>query len=231
MRLATFLGLCVVFAACNQATAQSSLFGGGNTSGASGRTNTNLSTGGFGTSASFGTGGGNSLATGGGARGGAGGGLNQPQVTTQIGQLSSTAGQGFIGQQDNANRFIGSQNAGQQSLNAFSRGNMGGAGRDSGNFQGGQVETSTPPIQFSSRIGFDYQPRRLSRNSVTTSRISRSMSRVPGVTINVSGDRTIVLSGRVATENDVKLAEVLARLEPGVDQVVNELTLAGETEN
>jgi osmotically-inducible protein OsmY len=37
--------------------------------------------------------------------------------------------------------------------------------------------------------------------------------------------RTVILQGQVATERDRSLAERMARFEPGVDRVVNELVV------
>ncbi len=56
-------------------------------------------------------------------------------------------------------------------------------------------------------------------------RPSAQIQRLSEVTITMEND-TAVLRGRVATEHDRQLAEILARFEPGIWQVRNNLTVA-----
>jgi len=56
-------------------------------------------------------------------------------------------------------------------------------------------------------------------------RRSDQIRKLSPITVTMQ-DETAILRGRVATENDRQLAELLARFEPGIWQVRNELTVA-----
>lgn len=84
------------------------------------------------------------------------------------------------------------------------------------------------PYRISYTPGFAYSPPSHSelatRLTTRLARLPQIESRVP-IEVAIEG-RTAILRGAVATEHDRELAERLIRLEPGVDQVANELTLA-----
>ncbi len=100
-----------------------------------------------------------------------------------------------------------------------------------GGFGGQNNNTQTPKIRAVLRIGFPID----ARNDATLSQeVSDRFARMPlpknlgNVQISMEG-RTAVLRGQVAAEEDGKLAERLLSLEPGIDAVKNELTIAGQS--
>lgn len=174
-------------------------------------------------------------------------GMAGPQISTQLGELSQTIGQGgFVGGSDTAGRFVGNVQAGQQSIQATQTGTAGRGGQ----FGGGQFGNRGGST-FNQQSGFNQggaQGRRVVRprlqiafehprpattavqtnlNSQFT-RLRTSRPELQGVQIQMGDDREVVLRGRVDSENDKKLAAMLARLEPGVRTVKNEITIAGE---
>ncbi len=109
------------------------------------------------------------------------------------------------------NRNISSQqNRGNQNRNAAS----------------GAQSVPIRPVQV---ISFDVAPR--TGNSIEASLGSdiasaASQGRLPGLSVTADGQGTVTLSGQVATESDRRKAELMARLEPGVRNVVNRITVS-----
>jgi hypothetical protein len=160
-------------------------------------------------------------------------------------QTAGTARQGLVGRGDTAGRFVGSAQAAQQSLGTGANGlgqSLGGQargrGRQSGLFGGGEGNaglgaagggTSAYRIPIpQQKVAFDYTP---PAGGVVSQRISTQFdkvrTRLPVRNTEIFVEEgTVTLRGVVAKESDRKLAEQLVRLEPGVRQVVNELTVA-----
>lgn len=150
----------------------------------------------------------------------------------QFGQLGQNlANAGFIGA--NQNGFIGNRMTGQQSgfsnqmMQAFQGLSRGGSG-----FNNGQIGSQAPKlgIRPTQRIAFNF---RASTPAAATSRVTtqfrRASTRRPelaGVTTVAGDSGRVVLRGTVANDEARQLAAAMARLEPGVDDVVNELTVA-----
>ncbi len=260
---------CAVFSGVHTASAQS-LFGGGGGTQSGGQTSTQYGSSGgtirstsptSGFSSSFGStsqagalnsgglggtgglGGNSGLNAGAGAAGQSG--LTGPQISTQLGALSATIGQGgFIGQADNAGRFIGNQNAGQQSIQGTSmsggqfggsqfgsRGQQGqnGQGQNGFNQQGNFNQQSRRTIRPQQRIAFDYPQRAQAEIQTDLSgqfqRLQTTRPELEGVEVQLAANNQVILRGQVRTEEDKKLAAMLARMEPGVRSVKNELTI------
>jgi osmotically-inducible protein OsmY len=77
-------------------------------------------------------------------------------------------------------------------------------------------------------VNFDYPiPTQVKTQTTLTTRFSKlaNKTQFQGVDIEVDGNR-VILRGEVASPQDSKLATILARLEPGVRTVQNELTVA-----
>lgn len=164
---------------------------------------------------------------------------------------SSGASGGFIGRGDNAGRFVGNANAGQQTVTGGGR-NAGGAnglnslgGGRGGNFSSnpfgqfglgngfnslgntpqGKQRKAVKPQQ---KIAFDYTPLPTPRVTATlTSRYQRLSKReaFSGVEVEVVNG-VATLRGNVLKANDAKLAVILAKLEPGVRSVVSEIAVS-----
>jgi osmotically-inducible protein OsmY len=184
----------------------------------------------------------NALQTGGAAN--AQTGVANPQFNTQMGELSATVGQGaFVGRSDTAGTFVGNRLAGQQSIQAtdvsgvgqfggsqFSGRGQGGFGQGQGGFgQGGFGTQSQRTVRHSLRIAFDHPD--VESTAIQTKlntqfqQFRTSRPELQDVQIQIGSNQEVVLRGRVQSEDDKKLAAMLARLEPGVRTVKNELAV------
>ena len=163
----------------------------------------------------------------------------------QFGQLSNTIGQGFVGRSDNAGRFVGQQQAGQQSTQTRRSfrgvGTTGQPGANSpfgnnrfgqsgGAFGGSSQQTILRPVH---RIAFRYPQRATTAiNTTLQMRFARLAARQPqfrGISVILQGDGEAVLRGTVFSAEDKRLAAHLVRLEPGVRRIRNEITVHSDT--
>jgi BON domain len=255
MRRTPLLVLALVVAWPLAASAQTSSLFGQTSSGTSGRSGGGSTASGFGNSSRSQPGNsslfnnGSSSLTGGGLTGGGltgqngltGGGLTGQasnmsggQQGFQFGQLSETVGTGpFIGRSDNAGRFVGNEFAGQQAAMGAMQALQGlqGLGRSGGGFnnRSNQQQTERLPMRPTQRIAFDYTP---ATPAVATRRVAARfdgiVARRPemnGVSFASDDAGRVVLRGTVANREAGELAAALIRLEPGVRDVVNELTV------
>lgn len=214
--LATF-----AFAALTEASyaQNNSLFG--NTGGTAGRT----------------TGGTGGLGRTGGTAGGLGGNTGGlPNSANLIqgaagGQRAGTGNAGFVGRNSNAGRFVGQQQAGTQNSRANrtfrAAGNTGDPNQVNRNTnQGG---TNQPTVRPVLRIAFQFRPRTVARmNTNFSTRFRQLAARQPrfqGVSFNINPQGEVVLSGTVPSESAKSLAANLARFEPGVRKVKNQLVV------
>ena len=196
---------------------------------------------GMGSSGLGGTGG-TGLGSGGllGSGSGMGSGLGSTGLGTGMGQTGAAGGQQrFVGQQNQA-RFVGQTQAGQQQagLTNAGRGAQGRGGRNArgGNqnqnpftAQGGAGGQQQRTIRPSLKVAIDYP----APTAVTTSKslkgryknVLASRAGMSGVTVETSGS-TVILRGMVDSEDTRRLAATIARLEPGVRTVQNDLTVS-----
>lgn len=164
--------------------------------------------------------------------------LAGPQISTQLGQLSATVGQGgFVGRSDSAGRFVGNAMTGQQSVQGTNVGRAGGRNTNytsqQNNFNNQQTGMlSQRVVRPRLSIAFDYnrRPETTVQTNLSTEfqRLRTNRPSLDGVQVVLGSDRQAVLRGTVPSENDKKLAAMLARMEPGVSSVKNELTIASE---
>ncbi|GAB4146748.1 MAG: hypothetical protein Tsb009_19600 [Planctomycetaceae bacterium] len=219
-----FLGVGLLSISAEDATAQTnSLFGNNGPIGQTGGT-TGRGTGGVGGTGSLT---GNPLNSGG-------------PGATQLGDLSNTINQGgFVGRSDNAGRFVGNANAGQQT-NRSNRTFRGVQGRTTprttggGNFNragfGGTAGTgSTGVFRPVHRVAFRHPVRSSAKINASLNqlvkRLAERSSRFKGLTIASHSNGEVVLRGTVESEATRKLAAAMMKLEPGVRSVKNELTV------
>lgn len=176
---------------------------------------------------------------GGGGLGGGGafgqGGMNNGQ--NAMGQQ----GQGFLGRNTNANNFLGRnvQGQGQNGMMNQNGGNRRG-GNNRGNQNGmmnqqqqggmgvgfGGAQRQAPVIRPRQKVAFDHTPPHLPTVSTKLETRLNKMTALKSsnVKLSVGGEGEVVLTGRVASAERAKVAEIIARQEPGVRSVRNELT-------
>jgi len=222
--------------------------GGGGRSGGSGNTSGGNTSGGLFNQTSGGTGS-QGATNGSNASGGAYSASGNNSTSNSIGQgttaaLGTASGQQimsadsignnpFTGRTDNS-RFIGvrATTTQQPGLNAFNQIFQGlqRAGQQ-GNRNGGQSQSERLPLRPTLRVGFDYKPATATQTVSSpqfVSRFSGIAERRPQLAnVNVASDEAgrVVLRGTVASKESKDLAAALLRLEPGVREVVNEVTV------
>ena len=199
----------------------------GNTGGQTGAANTG------GSAAASAVGGGGGSNVGGAGLGGNTGAVQGPQFNAGDGSLGDQVGQnGFIGRNDNAGRFIGSQFSmqGGSAVQQNNYGSLGGRGSTGGNqsFNATQI-LIRPQI----RVAFEVPlvPPQQVQQRVTTELVKLPVPNVEGVQVQLDERGTTFLSGTVATEHEKKLVEAFVRLEPGVWGIKNQIEIVPAAKN
>ncbi len=168
--------------------------------------------------------------------------------TTGVSGFGQTAGgaglgtprTGFVGRGDNAGRFVGNQLAGQQNVQnrntrQFSElRNRGGGGFGNNRNQfGGQRGRTRTVVRPRLRVGFTALQRSVmvinSSLSVRFEKLASRDTRLGGVSVSMNGPGVVTLTGEVASLDAKKMAAIMARLEPGVRTVRNELTVSADS--
>ncbi len=221
------LGLCATAAQAQSRAATGSTGSTGGVTQVKPTQSTNL-TSGTAASATGAAGTGGTNAGGGGGGGGATGGNvqmnagNQPVFNTGDGSVGAQVGQGgFTGRSNTA--FAGNRLATQgdatsltpqfnQMTNQGNQGNQGNTGRSN-------IKRARPQ----QKIAFTYPKANLAATQVQMSQRFQRMTGVTGANASISDEGVATLTGVVTSDDTRKLAEALARLEPGVRSVVNEL--------
>lgn len=142
---------------------------------------------------------------------------------------------GFVGRGATNNGFVGRGNAGGQTQQSQQRNNLsqfgrnrgaaGGNNRGGGNRGAGSRRTIRPRL----RIAFQYPKLAVAEVTASlTGRFERVASRRPGLTgvrLQAGAEGEVTLRGAVDSAETRKLAEIMARMQPGVRKVKNELSI------
>jgi osmotically-inducible protein OsmY len=177
-------------------------------------------------------------------------GLSGMTGTTGISQTSTSTGQ-FIGANTGQTGFVGAAQAGTQNSSrnstqsyGLNSGNYGSSGNYSSSNQynrgsqqynsnygqsgyGNQSGSNQNQLSVVRRVVIDFPKK---SNADISSALSQRLQKTAGLhclsplEASFQGD-TLILKGVVATAHDRDLAERLARLEPGVDQIQNDLVV------
>ena len=146
-------------------------------------------------------------------------------------EVDTTGGTGFVGR-NSAGTFVGGtvQPGQGQAGNMTALNSMFNAIN-----RQGQVNRSTQPtgpsrsqlIRPRHRIAFSISPRQTQSIATTLkTRMDKLPSPVAGVDVTLDAAGLATIRGTAATAHDAKLAAALARLEPGVRKVDNQLTVS-----
>ena len=164
------------------------------------------------------------------------GGLSTPGAigggTQGVGTGSGTAST-FVGRNDSTGRFVGNQAAGNQNPRSttpnFTSTGQGRTGESFGEVNQNQTGSSGPQFRPQLRIAFDYASFPRPEVSIALQqkfdRLVTRDSRIKSLFINTDSTGKVVLRGEVDSEETRRLAELLTRLEPGVREVDNQLTV------
>ena len=173
-----------------------------------------------------------------GGLGGAGG-FGQGGANTGQNGTGQQQGQAFLGRNTNTNQFLGRNAQGQGqtgNLNQNGAGNRrGGANRGAngqngfnqqqGGMAGGNGSArQAAPIRPRQKVAFTYPTPQLQIVSVKLETRLNKMTALKSVNLSVDPSGELVMKGEVASVSEAKLAENLARMEPGVRTVRNELS-------
>jgi len=153
--------------------------------------------------------------------------LTQSMLNAGDGSLGQTVGtSGFVGRGDTAGRFVGSQNASRQQVTGG--GQQFSALQNRNNQNNSNTEPPKSLMRPRVRLGFEspFQeqlqvlPTMLETHMASLPAIG---TRADGVHRQVDATGTVTLTGKVASEEDRRMMEILTRMEPGVRDVKNEL--------
>lgn len=153
---------------------------------------------------------------------------NQPQFNAGDGSVGARIGQNaFVGQGDTT--FAGTRDVSQLANRDFSPQfnamNDPSTSQRRANSTSGNVKRARPQ----QRISFEYPKANLVRTQVELSQRFERLKTVSGADTSISDEGVAVLTGTVVNDEARKLAEALARLEPGVRSVDNQLQVSPAT--
>ena len=150
---------------------------------------------------------------------------NEPTFNAADGTLGDQVGQGFTGRQNTG--FVGNRNAAQSNTGASSMQqyfNQFGNQNQRSN-QNSSANSNVKRVRPQQRIAFTYPRVNLTQTQVDMGDRLGRLAKVQGGSTVVSDEGVATLTGRVASEDDKRLAEAMARLEPGVRSVKNDLVV------
>lgn len=153
---------------------------------------------------------------------------NEPQFNAGDGTVGSRIGQNsFVGQGDTT--FAGARDvsrmASQDFAPQFNAMNDPSTSQRRANSAATNVKRARPQ----QRISFEYPKANLARAQIEMSQRFKRLKTVSGADTSISNEGVAVLTGTVVNDEARKLAEALARLEPGVRSVDNQLQITPAT--
>ncbi|MCA9076073.1 MAG: BON domain-containing protein [Planctomycetaceae bacterium] len=160
-------------------------------------------------------------------------GVQQPQFRA-FGDALNQNPSGFVGR-GASDGFTGQQFAGQSNVNGNVSPQLGGLGANRGNTNAGQSQPSGPSraarLRPRHRVAFSFSPLRIDAvRSNVANHINFLDGRVSGVETTLTPDGTLMLQGTAVSPDARKLAEALARLEPGVRRIDNQISVSPSPE-
>lgn len=148
---------------------------------------------------------------------------NEPTFNAGDGSLGAQVGQGFTGRQNTG--FVGNRNAGasnqaslMQQFNQF-------ANQSQSNRNSSSSRSSVPQPRPQLKIAFTSPQVNLAKTQIDLGDRLGRLAKIQGAGTAISEQGVVTLTGIVGSEDSRKLAEALARLEPGVRSVKNELVV------
>jgi hypothetical protein len=153
---------------------------------------------------------------------------NEPQFNAGDGTVGSRIGRNaFVGQGDTS--FIGARDTAQMANGDFAP--QFNAINDPSTSQRrvNSTTTNVKRVRPQQRISFEYPKANLVRAQVEMSQRFKRLKTVSGADTSISDEGVAVLTGTVVNDDARKLAEALARLEPGVRSVNNQLQVVPAT--
>ena len=147
---------------------------------------------------------------------------NEPQFNAGDGTVGSRIGRNaFVGQGDTS--FIGARDTAQMGNGDFNPQFNAINDPSTSQRRANSGTTNVKRARPQQRISFEYPKANLVRTQVEMSQRFKRLKTVSGADTSISDEGVAVLTGTVVNDDARKLAEALARLEPGVRSVNNQL--------
>lgn len=165
--------------------------------------------------------------------GGNSGGLEGPTFRQFGTDVDTTDGTGFAGRTNVAENFVGGMVQQDQATGAgrFGQNNPFSAINRQGQFNRNNQPTGpsrSERLRPRHRIAFTHEPRQAeSISTLLQTRLGALPSPLAGVDVTLDADGVATIRGTASTPHDANLAAALARLEPGVRRVDNQMTVSG----
>ncbi|MCA9024411.1 MAG: BON domain-containing protein [Planctomycetaceae bacterium] len=156
-------------------------------------------------------------------------GVQQPQFRA-FGESLNQNATDFVGR-GTADGFVGQRLSGQPNVGGTIGPQFGALGGNQGGTNAGRGQATGPSravrLRPRHRVAFSYSPLRdpSVRNSLQT-HLRPLQDRITGTEASLTPDGTLVLRGTALDDEARKLAEALARLEPGIRKVENQIIVA-----
>lgn len=148
---------------------------------------------------------------------------NEPTFNAGDGSLGAQVGQGFTGRQNTG--FVGNRNAGASNQASLMQQFSQFANQGQQNRNNTSSRSSLPQPRPQLKIAFTSPQVNLTKTRVDLDDRLGRLAKIQGVGTTISEQGVVTLTGNVGSEDSRKLAEALARLEPGVRSVKNELVV------
>lgn len=148
---------------------------------------------------------------------------NEPTFNAGDGSLGAQVGQGFTGRQNTG--FVGNRNAGASNQASLMQQFSQFANQGQQNRNNTSSRSSVPQPRPQLKIAFTSPRVNLTKTRVDLDDRLGRLAKIQGVGTTISEQGVVTLTGSVGSEDSRKLAEALARLEPGVRSVKNELVV------
>jgi osmotically-inducible protein OsmY len=148
---------------------------------------------------------------------------NEPTFNAGDGSLGAQVGQGFTGRQNTG--FVGNRNAGASNQASLMQQFSQFANQGQQNRNNTSSRSSVPQPRPQLKIAFTSPQVNLTKTRVDLDDRLGRLAKIQGVGTTISDQGVVTLTGSVGSEDSRKLAEALARLEPGVRSVKNELVV------
>ena len=147
---------------------------------------------------------------------------NEPQFNAGDGTVGSRIGRNaFVGQGDTS--FVGTRDTAQMGNGDFNPQFNTINDPSTSQRRANSGSTNVKRARPQQRISFEYPKANLVRTQVEMSQRFKRLKTVSGADTSISDEGVAVLTGTVVNDDARKLAEALARLEPGVRSVNNQL--------
>lgn len=147
---------------------------------------------------------------------------NEPQFNAGDGTVGSRVGRNaFVGQGDTS--FVGTRDTARMANGDFNPQFNAINDPSTSQRRANSGTTNVKRARPQQRISFEYPKANLVRTQVEMSQRFKRLKTVSGADTSISDEGVAVLTGTVVNDDARKLAEALARLEPGVRSVNNQL--------